>query len=118
VFTYDDENTLVWVLRGKVWAGAMDNQTFQRQTGKDPNALKIIHKTGVVPRQIVSYRTDLPGRLVARIKEILVRMDQSEQGRKVLQGFEKTTKFDELPDQSMAPLLKAGKFIDVELGIQ
>jgi phosphonate transport system substrate-binding protein len=118
VFSYDDENTMVWVLRGKVWAGAIDNHAFQRQAGKSLNALTILHKSVSIPRQIVSYRKDLPGKLVARIKEILVGMDQSDQGRKALEDFERTAKFDELLDHTMAPLLNAGKFIDVELGVQ
>jgi phosphonate transport system substrate-binding protein len=80
--------------------------------------LKSIYETFSLPRQIVSYRADLPPKLVARIKEILLKMDQSEEGRKALQEFERTVKFDEIPDQAMAPLLKSMKFIEAELGLQ
>jgi hypothetical protein len=45
-------------------------------------------------------------------------MNQSEEGRKALQEFERTAKFDEIPDQAMAPLLKSMKFIEAELGLQ
>jgi hypothetical protein len=45
-------------------------------------------------------------------------MDQSEGGKKALQDFERTTKFDELPDQSMAYLLKLQKSVDSELGLK
>jgi phosphonate transport system substrate-binding protein len=31
VFSYDDESTIVWVLRGKVVVGAMDNYSFLKR---------------------------------------------------------------------------------------
>jgi phosphonate transport system substrate-binding protein len=118
VFSYGDDNTMVWVLRGKVLAGAMDNHSYLKEGGKNLDSLKILHRTFSIPRQIVSHRADLPAELGARIKEILIKMDQSEEGKKTLQDFEKTTKFDELPDQSMPPLLKLQKFIDAELEVK
>ena len=118
VFSNDAENTMVWVLRKKVVAGALDNQAYENEARNDLNSLKIIYKTFSFPRHIVSYRSDLPTPLVARIKEILMKMHQSEEGKKALEDFEKTTGFDELPDQGMAPFLKAGKFIDAEFGIK
>jgi phosphonate transport system substrate-binding protein len=113
-----DETTMVWVLRRKVSAGAMDNQNYPKEAKGNLNSLKSIYETFSIPRQIVSYRADLPPKLVARIKEILLKMDQSEEGRKALQEFERTAKFDEIPDQAMAPLLKSMKFIEAELGLQ
>jgi phosphonate transport system substrate-binding protein len=118
IFSLEDENTMVWVLRGKVMAGAMDNQKYPKEARGNLNSLKTIYKTSSFPRQIVSYRADLPSKLVARIKEILIKMDQSEEGKKALQDFERTTKFDELPDQSMAYLLKLQKSVDSELGLK
>jgi phosphonate transport system substrate-binding protein len=118
VFSLEDENTMLWVLRGKVVAGAMDNQKYPNEARANLNSLKILYKTFSFPRQIVSHRADLPGNLVAKIKETLIKMDQSEEGKKVMQQFERTSKFDEIPEQSMAPLLKAGKFIDAEIGLR
>ncbi len=117
VFSRGDENTMLWVLRGKVMAGAMDNQKYPNEARGNLNSLRIVYKSSSFPRHIVSYRADLPVNLVAKIKETLIKMDQSEEGKKLLQQFEKS-KFDEIPDRSIEPLLKAGKFIDVELGLQ
>ena len=114
VFSRDDENTMVWVLRGKVAAAAMDHQTFLKYAKGKVDRLKIVHKTFPVPRQIVSYRADLPPKLVARIREILITMDQSEEGRKILHDFERTTKFDEVPENSLAQLRKLQGFIPGE----
>lgn len=118
VFSNDDENTMVWVMRGKVVAGAMDDQNYLREARGNINSLKVIYKGLPLPRHIVSYRADLSAKLVARIKETLTQMDQSEGGKKALQDFERTTKFDDIPESSMAPLLKATKFMDVELGLK
>jgi phosphonate transport system substrate-binding protein len=118
IFSGDEENTLLWVLRNKVAAGAIDNEGYRGQSGKSLKNLRIIHETFPMPRHIVSYRGDLAPELVAKIKEILMRMDRSEAGRKVLKEFEHTKKFDELPASAMAPLLKAGRYIDSEYEIR
>jgi len=118
VFSNDNENSMVWVLRKKVAAGALDNQSYEKEARGNVKDLKILYKTFSFPRHIVSYRADLSPALVARVKEALIQMHQSEGGKKALEDFENTTRFDELPDQAMAPFLKAGKFIDTELGIK
>jgi len=114
-FSYADETTMVWVLKGIVAAGAMDNQSYLRQAGRDVEQLQVLHESNLVPRQIVSYRGDLSAPLLARIKDILLRMDQSEEGKKVLQDYEQTTRFDELSEQSRAVLLKLQPFLQGEL---
>jgi phosphonate transport system substrate-binding protein len=116
VFSNDDENTMVWVLRGKITAGAMDQENYLKYARNHLDRLQIIHQTFSLPRHVVSYRADLPASLVARVKEILLEMDQSEEGKKVLQAFEKTTKFDELSARALDPLLEATQFIDAEFG--
>ena len=118
VFARDDENTMVWVLRGMVAAGATDNQSFVKEARGNLASLSIVHKTFSIPRQLVSYRADLTLGLVNRIKEILIQLHQVDDGKKILLGFERTTKFDEIPEQSMEPLFKAGKFIDAEIKAQ
>lgn len=118
VFSGGDENTMVWVLRGKVAAGAMDNQNYLEEAKGSLDHLRVIHRTFSLPRQVVSYRGDLSARLVGRIKEILLQMDRSEGGKKALRDFELTTRFDEIPSGSMAPLLHAQDLIAAELGLR
>jgi ABC-type phosphate/phosphonate transport system substrate-binding protein len=64
---------------------------------------------------LVSCRADLAPKLVTRIKEIMIEMDQSPEGRSALREFEETTKFDELPGPSMAQLLTLRKFVEAEV---
>lgn len=118
VFSYADENTMLWVLRGQVLAGATDNQNYLKEAKGNLDKLHVVHRTFSLPRHVVSYRAELAPRLVARVREVLMTMDQSEDGRKVLHDFERTTKFDGLPDQAMAPILKAQKLIDAGFGLR
>ena len=118
VFSLDDENTVAWVLAGKVSAGATDDSTYQRQMDRYPNSLKAIHTTSSFPRHLVSYRADLAPKLVSKIKKILIQMDQSQEGRRALKDFERTTMFDELPSSSTAQLLKVRKFVEAELRLR
>lgn len=118
VFSWEDENTMSWVLRKKAAAGAIDNQKYLKEARDSIESLKIIYETLSIPRHIVSYRADLSKKLVDRIKEILIEMDKSEEGRKTLQEFERTAKFDEIPDRSMTYLLKSQEFIDSEFGLE
>ena len=118
VFSHHDENTVAWVLRGMVSAGATDDYTYQRQTHRYSNSLVVIHTTSSFPRHLVSYRPDLAARLVTKMKEILIQMDQSQEGRSALKEFEHTTKFDDLPASSTAQLLKVRKFVEAELRLR
>lgn len=118
VFSRDERNTVEWVLRGKVPAGAIDYQRYLKEARDRLNDLKIVAQSFPVPRHLVSHRADLSPLLVARIKEILLRMDQSADGKKALVDFEKTSKFDEVPNESLAPLMKNRRLIEAELGLK
>lgn len=118
IFAHADVNVMVWVLRDRVAAGATDDQSYEKDARANLSGLKVIEKSYPIPRQVVSHRADLPQKLIARIKGILLHMDQSEEGKKVLQQFENTTKFDELSKSIMAPIVKAANLIPAELGIK
>lgn len=117
-YAYFDENTMLWVVQGRVSAGAMDSQTYAQLSVKHGNNLTVIAKTPSVPRHVVSARAGLPQTLLARVTEILMRMDQSEDGKKALEQFEKTAKFDELSQQNPAFVKKIEKLIETEMKFQ
>ena len=71
-----------------------------------------------VPRHVVSARAGLAQDLLARIKQILTQMDQSEEGKKVLQQFDRTSKFDELSEQNATLIQKIRKLIEAEIKLQ
>jgi phosphonate transport system substrate-binding protein len=118
LYAYFDVNTILWVMQGRVAAGAMDSQTYAKLSVKHGDHLRIIATTPSVPRHVVSTRPGLPQALFARVTEILLRMDQSEEGKKVLEQFEKTAKFDGLVEQNPAFLRKIEKLIETEMKFQ
>jgi phosphonate transport system substrate-binding protein len=115
VFSGENENTMLWVLKKKVQAGALDNQSFLKLSKTRVGELKIIGQTGMIPRHIVSCRADLAEPIVARLKEVLIGMENSEEGKKVLLGFQKTLRFDKLPDSASEIMEEARAFINEEL---
>lgn len=117
IFSHSDSQTIYLVLNGVVAAGATDDQKYIASS-KNLDTLKIVHETGTFPRQIVSYRADLPAKLVTRVKEVLLNMHQTDEGRQVLQAFETTTKFEEIPVRDLDLLPGLRKHVDAELKLQ
>ena len=97
VFSDDDENTIQWVISGKLKAGVVDIETFREIPVASRKEIDILAETETVPRQVVLIREDLDPKLVAKIKTILLNMDQTDEGKKVLAKFEQTAKFDDFP---------------------
>lgn len=97
-FSYDDENTIQWVLQGLVDAGATDSGSFAFFAGDLQDEFTILEETTSVPRQVVLARDGLDADLVAAIKAILVEMDETEEGQAVLDTFGNTDQFDDFPE--------------------
>ncbi|MGH7855311.1 MAG: phosphate/phosphite/phosphonate ABC transporter substrate-binding protein [Candidatus Binatia bacterium] len=117
IFSYSDSQTIFAVMNGVVAAGATDDQKYLT-LAKNLDSFRIIHETVSFSRQIVSHRADLPARLVTRVKEVLLNMPQTEEGRRVLQEFESTTKFEEIPVRDLDLMAALKKHVDAELKLQ
>lgn len=118
VFSNDDENTMFWVLKKKVDAGVMDDAHFKRYAGVKIDELKVVGRSVNVPRHVVAYRKNISLDLVREIENILVEMDQSEMGKKVLYDFQKTSKIDRFPlgvEKSLDPVRNMMQFIEGEI---
>ncbi|WP_174147238.1 phosphate/phosphite/phosphonate ABC transporter substrate-binding protein [Leisingera sp. ANG59] len=100
VFSGDDENTIEWVLRGVVDAGAMSLNGLRKRAGDDFASLEILYKTESIPRHVVSVSPATPAGLSDALLAALASMHLSDEGRRVLHGFEKTTKFDAIPERT------------------
>ncbi|NEO57478.1 MAG: phosphate/phosphite/phosphonate ABC transporter substrate-binding protein [Okeania sp. SIO3B5] len=100
VFTDDDENTIQWVISGKVAAGAVDIGTFMEIPEVNREAMIVLAESEKVARHIVLVRPEMKAEMVEAIKAILIKMDQTSEGREILKKFEKTAKFDDFPPES------------------
>ncbi|WP_426556762.1 phosphate/phosphite/phosphonate ABC transporter substrate-binding protein [Dapis sp. BLCC M172] len=100
VFTDDDENTIQWVISGKVAAGAIDIGTFMEIPEASRQAMLVLGESDKVARHVALVRADLKPEMVEAIKTILIQMDKTAEGQEVLKKFEKTAKFDNFPPES------------------
>ena len=117
IFSHGDSNTILTVLNGVVAAGAIDSDKYIG-VAKNLDIFRKVHETVSFPRHILSYRADLPAKLVTRLKEVLLNMQQSEEGGKALREFENTTKFDAIPVQAIDLMTGLKKYLDAELKLQ
>ncbi|MGK7872261.1 MAG: phosphate/phosphite/phosphonate ABC transporter substrate-binding protein [Xenococcaceae cyanobacterium] len=100
VFSNDDENTIQWVISGEVDAGAADLPTFMAIPEESRKAMKLLAETEKLPRHIVIVRPGMDPEQVAAIKAVLIQMDKTPEGKKALEAFEQTAKFDDFPTET------------------
>jgi phosphonate transport system substrate-binding protein len=119
VFSNDSENTMFWVLKGKVAAGAVNEEYYAMLAGTRADELKVLRRTQTLPRNIVCARANLDPELVSAIVEVLLAMKDDDEGRSVLQAFEDTTRFDRFPqgdEQALAEVVDMLPFVESDLG--
>lgn len=114
IFSKDDLNTLLWVKKGKVVAGAVDYETYKKQPKDSLDQLKVIEKTVSLPPFILSYRSDLAPAFVKNIKDVLSKMDKTNEGKTILSDLYEISKFQDVSQKALAPLLKAYDYLNQE----
>lgn len=97
VFSYDDSNTLQWVLSGLTNAGVTDDYNFDVAFPENAKTQLVeLARTEYTPRQVVVIRSGLDDELVRAIVKTLTTMHETEAGAAALEPFQ-TSKFDEFP---------------------
>lgn len=112
VFTGEDKNTVTWVRKQRIAAGAINNITFDGLKARFRKQLRIIFRSVSVPRQVVSYSKKITPALAISLTQVLLNMDQTEYGRQQLKAFERTVKFDEFPgsvEKALTPMTLLAK---------
>ena len=97
-FSGDDVNTVFWVIKGKVVAGITDPKHFAKISEKRPGEMREFARSMDVPRHVAAIRPNLDTALSERLVDVLVKMDDDPSGREALHAFQKTTRFDEIPN--------------------
>lgn len=98
LYARSEKNSAAWVLFGKVDASATDDGTFN---DFDKNLFKIIYKSKLIPRHLVSFSKRIDKKLRDKIVEILFAMEKDPEGSKVLKKFSKTKRFSPLSKEDM-----------------
>jgi phosphonate transport system substrate-binding protein len=97
VFASSDRAIADWVLSKRVAAGAFSDDDFGALDEARKAVIAVLAETDSFPRHLVSTRRDLNPAVVKRLKEILLTMHQEDEGHRILQQTDNTTKFDFLP---------------------
>jgi phosphonate transport system substrate-binding protein len=106
VFSLDEENTIEMVLDGRVAAGGVANLDYNELPAELMNQLEIFGQTISVPRQLVSARPGLDPALVDKVEALLIGLEESDRGRKILEDFQRTSRFDRVSEESQLALVK------------
>ncbi len=97
IFAYSQENLVDLVLTQQVAAGAFSDDDYARLDEKKRSDITVLAHTATLPRHLLSVRKDLAPALADRLQEILLSMHEDDEGRRILQKTDDTTKFDVLP---------------------
>ncbi|HEY7319244.1 MAG TPA: phosphate/phosphite/phosphonate ABC transporter substrate-binding protein [Candidatus Binatia bacterium] len=97
VFASTDANVVNLVLSGKVAAGAFSDDDYSALEGTKKADILILAQSDRFPRHLVSVRKDLDPGVKNRLKEVLLAMSQEDEGRRIMEQTDNTTKFDLLP---------------------
>jgi phosphonate transport system substrate-binding protein len=119
VFSNDAENTMFWVLKGKVVAGAVNADYYDALAGELIDELRILHTTQAVPRNVVCVRNGLEPDVVTAFQKVLLEMHLDDEGRAVLLDFQETSRFDLFPggaEQDLAEIMELLPHVEEDLG--
>ncbi len=96
-FAYGEENQVLWLLEGKVAGAGISNGDFDNLNDEQRDQLLILAQTPTVPRHIALAKPGMNQAMLERITELLLKLHQTPEGQQVLEAFEGTSRFDELP---------------------
>lgn len=97
VFASTEANVVNLVLSNQVAAGAFSDDDYGALGEARKANIIILARSDSFPRHLVSVRKDFSPTLKNRLKEVLLAMSQDDEGRRIMQQTDNTTKFDLLP---------------------
>jgi phosphonate transport system substrate-binding protein len=116
VFSNGDDNTVQWVISGRVAAGTVDNQTYLEIPEENRQDFTIVAETSDIPRQVVVAQPDISPEMLDAIKTLLINMDETDEGKAVLEAFSETVQFDDFPEGAETALTQMRGWFEVVQG--
>jgi phosphonate transport system substrate-binding protein len=111
-----DGNAINVLITGRTDAATTIHREFDRLKPEIRDSLKILDSTIMVPRNLISVRRDLDPKLRKELKDILLNMDKDPEGQGVLKRSQNTTKFDEIPRESLDHFKRIETYVFSSLG--
>ncbi|MEX5720468.1 phosphate/phosphite/phosphonate ABC transporter substrate-binding protein [Geodermatophilus maliterrae] len=112
VYSGDDENTVFLVLDGRVAAGALSEEDLAENAGSRADELVTVARSIEVPRHGVVARAGMDPELLQAVTGVLAALDETAEGREVLEEFDSTAQFDALTPEALAPVLQLREALD------
>lgn len=97
LFSDDDDNTIQWVISGRIALGAINHLAFEELSEADQSALRILAETEDIPRHVVVYGSDLSEEQQDMISTVLKSAHEDATGLEALMTFGRTSQFDDFP---------------------
>jgi len=115
-FSGQEVNSATWVYRGFTAAAAFNNLDWEKDDHVRKSfrhELRIFHKTRSFPRAIEVVRKDLDTRIKQRLKSVLLNAHRDPKAKNALKAYQKTKKFDELDEKSLAGMNEVRSLLKV-----
>jgi phosphate/phosphite/phosphonate ABC transporter binding protein len=100
VFSDHYANSLTWLLHGRTDAAGVGEHDYERFLKRETAQMRILLETPNVPRNLVSVRGALAPALAGRIRELLIELEHTQEGKVLLQSLDQTARFDALPAEA------------------
>jgi len=102
-FTFDDKKVVADVGSGVADAGGQNEEEFVEFVGQSRGDFRFLLTTVDVYRHVLSVRRDLDPTLKESLRQLLLSLDGTAEGREALAQFEKTAKFTPSPVGQAGP---------------
>ena len=96
-FAYSRRKLMESVLSTQAAAGTISDDDYASLDEKRKAEITVLSQTEKLPRHLVSVRSDLAPLMAGKLEEVLLSMHEDEDGRRILNKTDQTTKFDRLP---------------------
>ena len=106
IFAGKDSNIVKWLIEGQVAAGTIDSESFKELPTEQRAQLLVLDRTAAFPRQVAVVRPGIEPKKLKAIKEVLMKMDENQEGQKILEEFKNTAQFDEFPQGAKEELAR------------
>ncbi|HTR45008.1 MAG TPA: phosphate/phosphite/phosphonate ABC transporter substrate-binding protein, partial [Thermodesulfovibrionales bacterium] len=116
-FTGTHEDAIYDVLNRKTEVGSAKNTVYERLAREDRrigNELIILERSPEVPENVLAVRKDLQPAVKAKLREVLLNMENDEEGRKVLKAFG-ALGFIEAKDEEYGSVVSYAKHLGLKL---
>jgi len=116
-FTGTHEDTILDVLNGKADIGAAKNTVLYRLAAKDGrllDELQILAESPAVPANSLAVRKDLDPALKIKLRNLLLEMDRTEEGKEILREFG-AKKFIETTEKDYDPVFVYADKVKLDL---